>query len=64
MSTLYCQYLICYEEYVEFNQFEGEWEKNWITYRNFDLAEEFKRRISNNPNYRNVSPIFTRNFEE
>lgn len=48
------KYFVLYEEFDEYNQFEGSWNKTWNEFDSLDDAERFIDSISVCSDYRNI----------
>ena len=47
-------YYVLYEEYSEYNQFEGSWDKDWKSFNTEKEAIDYVLSIQKNHNYHNV----------
>jgi len=48
------KYIVIFEEYSDYNQFEGSWDKDWSFFAKLKEAEVFAANLKGNHNYRNV----------
>jgi hypothetical protein len=47
-------YYVLYEQYTEFNQFEGGWDLNMETFKSIGAAQMFMNKVKDSSNYRTV----------
>lgn len=50
-------YYIIYEDYTEWNQFEGEWSIRFNKFDNLEDAKRFRDSCNQSHYIRNVSPV-------
>jgi len=54
------KYYVLFEEYYDYNQFEGEWRLEHRVFDSYSDAEKFYTEISGNSNYSDiVGPLST-----
>lgn len=51
---LYGKYCVTFQEYCEYNQFEGSWSNGIERFHTMKQTEEYMGSIKNNDNYRDV----------
>ena len=49
------KYIVTYQWYTEYNQFEGSWDWNVDKFTSLIKAEAFIKSIEKNGNFRNIS---------
>lgn len=47
-------YILFYEEYTEYTQFEGSWDRGWTKFHTLESATQAKAALSLAPYYRNM----------